>query len=64
LNVKDAVLVPSLFIVLFLNHLTSGSGIPDAVQVILTADPSMYFDGSVVILICGATANIVDVVLT
>ncbi len=39
LNVISAVFFPELFAVPFLIHCTSGTGLPDAVQLILTEDP-------------------------
>ena len=41
LNVKSAVFFPELNIIPFLNQCTSGSGVPDAVQLIFTKDPSL-----------------------
>ena len=41
LKVNNAVFFPEFFTFPFLIHCTSGSGAPDAVHVILTADPSV-----------------------
>ena len=41
LKVSNTVLFPEFFTFPFLIHCTSGSGIPDAAHLILTADPSM-----------------------
>ena len=40
LKIKNAAFFPELFTFPFLIHVTSGSGVPDAVQLILTEDPS------------------------
>ena len=40
LNIKNAAVFPEIFTLPFLTHVTSGAGFPDAVQLILTEDPS------------------------
>ena len=40
-NFKIAALFPELFSAPFLIHATSGSGFPEASQVMMTGDPSM-----------------------
>lgn len=41
LKVRNTVFLPELFTIPLVIHLTSGSGVPDAVQVIFTEDPSL-----------------------
>ena len=40
LKINNAAFFPELFTLPFLTHVTSGSGFPDAVQLILTEEPS------------------------
>ena len=40
LRIKNAHLFPEIFAIPFLTHVTSGAGIPVAVQLIVTEDPS------------------------
>ena len=41
LKVRNTVFLPELFTIPLVIHLTSGSGVPDAVQLIFTEDPSL-----------------------